>query len=255
MRQPVLFIGHGSPLNIVADNAFTRRLRSLGPELPRPSSILVVSAHWLTQGTRIVTTPWPETIHDFGGFPQELYSLQYPAPGAVEMAREIREGIPNVAPALDWGLDHGAWAVLHHLFPAHDIPVAQMSIDVRSPLSAQYEIARSLRTWRDRGVLIIGSGNITHNLRSIRWEEDAEPLDWAVEFDELIKNKILSRDDKSLVNPHGTMGSLAAQAHPSLDHYVPLLYTLGAADQDEAVEFPYEGIQNASISMRAVKIG
>ncbi|MDA8099563.1 MAG: 4,5-DOPA dioxygenase extradiol [Nitrospiraceae bacterium] len=261
-KMPVLFVGHGSPMNIVSDNRFTRSLAAWGKRLPRPRAILSISAHWLTDGTFVGCMEKPRTIHDFYGFPRELYTKDYPCSGAPDEA-EFAAGLVRKAPVgcrLDWGLDHGTWSVLLHLFPRADIPVFQLSLDYTfndwnpKPLRHHYELAKELAPLRDRGVLIIGSGNIVHNLGIIDFENvDAEPLDWALEFDEEVKTALISRNDTSLVGYEELASS--ALAVPTLDHYLPLIYSIALREQGEPLTFTHEGFQHASISMRCFQIG
>lgn len=200
-KMPVFFIGHGSPMNAIEDNPFTRSLHSLGKSvIEKPNAILVVSAHWLTQGTFVSTTNLPETIYDFGGFPPELYEVNYPAPGSPEYAKEVLKLIPGVKEDHEWGLDHGAWTVLKHLFPEAKIPVFQLSIDYYKPMEYHFDLAMQLKSLRQKGVLIIGSGNIVHNLRLFLSQNDNKPFDWALEFDAWSKEKILQHDFNSLIN-------------------------------------------------------
>ena len=253
-KMPVFFIGHGSPMNAIEDNPFTRSLQSLGKSvIEKPNAILVVSAHWLTQGTFVSTTNLPETIYDFGGFPPELYEVNYPAPGSPEYAKEVLKLIPGVKEDHEWGLDHGAWTVLKHLFPEAKIPVFQLSIDYYKPMEYHFDLAMQLKSLRQKGVLIIGSGNIVHNLRLFLSQNDNKPFDWALEFDAWSKEKILQHDFNSLIN-YETKGEAAKLAVPTVDHYVPLIYSLALADKNENIDFTYE--ENiGSISMRTFKIG
>ncbi len=256
-RMPVLFIGHGNPMNVLSDSPFTRSLAAAGRSLlERPAAVLVVSAHWLTRDTRVTVTTRPGTIHDFSGFPGELYTVDYPAPGAPEAAREASRLVRSVAVIEDteWGLDHGAWTVLKHMFPDADIPVFQMSIAVTRPPEFHYALAGELKAMREKGVLIIGSGNLVHNLYRADFSDDARPFDWAIEFDELVKSKLLSGAFADLIR-YDALGSAARLAIPTNDHYLPMLYALGLADKGEEVKFTYEEIQNASISMRCFRIG
>lgn len=254
--MPVLFIGHGSPMNIVADNAYTRSLSQAGTELPTPKAILVVSAHWLTRGTYLTATDQPRTIHDFYGFPDELYDIHYQAPGTpggAKLAGKMLERA-EAKPDRKRGLDHGAWSVLRHMYPAADIPVFQLSIDRSRPLDYMYRLAALLKDLRKKGILVIGSGNITHNLRQIAPAEDAPVMDWAEEFDAKVKNFVLRGDHQALIN-YANWGELAKMAHPSNDHYLPLIYSLGLQREDEQVQFIHEGFQHGSISMRCFRIG
>lgn len=250
-RQPVLFIGHGSPMNIVRDNAFTRSLRELGARTPHPKAALVVSAHWLTTGeTRVSTNPKPATIHDFGGFPEELYRVKYEAPGDPAAAREAAAAVQSVKVHEDheMGLDHGAWSILHHLWPGADVPVFQLSIDFDRPAAFHYDLGRELRGLRDRGVMVIGSGNLVHNLRRIEYEEDAPVYDWAREFDAWARERLLAGDHAALIAYERIRS--AREAVPLADHYLPMLYVLGLLSEGESIRFTHESFQNASISMR-----
>lgn len=256
-RMPVLFIGHGSPMNAIADNPYTRRLAELGSEIPKPKAILCVSAHWMSEGSWITGMERPRTIHDFYGFPKELFEISYPAPGSPEMAGFIRETVKDPQIQADhemWGLDHGTWSVLRHMYPDADIPVLQLSLYMEQPGEYHLKLGRELRALRDQGILIVGSGNIVHNLRQIRWEEDSKPYDWAVEFDEWSKERIINRNFETLARDYNQSpaGKLSV---PTPDHYYPLLYVLGASDERDNLRFEYEGIQNASISMRCLSFG
>lgn len=256
MKMPVLFIGHGSPMNAIADNSFTRMLNGLEDKIPTPKAILCISAHWMTEGTWVTQMSSPKTIHDFYGFPQTLFDVRYPAPGDPLMAEFIRASVPDPRINGDqemWGLDHGTWSVLKHMYPKAKIPVLQLSLDLSQPPAYHFELGQKLKTLREQGVLIVGSGNIVHNLRQIKWEEDAKSYDWALEFDEYVKKQIIERDSKSLLTAQTT--SAGRLSVPTPDHYYPLLYTLGAADQNDSMKFIFEGMQNASISMRCVAYG
>jgi 4,5-DOPA dioxygenase extradiol len=253
-RAPVLFIGHGSPMNAIADNSFTQTLSTLQRLYPNPKAILCVSAHWMTEGTWITHMPRPKTIHDFHGFPEELLAVQYPAPGSPEIADFIARTISRPKINSDdemWGLDHGAWSILRHIFPKANIPVLQLSLDMEQPAQYHFDLGQRLRSLRDQGILIVGSGNVVHNLRRISWETEAKPVDWAIEFDEWIKTKLQSRDFDSIVNgfDRSEAGKLSV---PTTEHYFPLLYTLGASDERDQLKFEFEGIQNGSISMRSL---
>jgi 4,5-DOPA dioxygenase extradiol len=258
--MPVWFVGHGSPMNALEDNPFTRSLRQMGETMlnrQKPSAILVVSAHWLTRGSFVNVIPKPETIHDFGGFPQALFDAQYPAPGAPEIARETAKLSTLLHESDDWGIDHGAWTILMHLFPKADIPVFQMSIDYYQPMQYHFDLAKEIRALRERGVLVIGSGNIVHNLRmsmSRFQNNDSSPFDWAVEFDNWVHEKIEKRDFQSLTDYEkaGTAGKLSV---PTVDHYVPLLYSLGLADDKEEVKQTYEEVSFGGMSMRTFQVG
>lgn len=251
-QMPVMFIGHGNPMNGISDNAFTRALGKMGQELPqKPLAILVISAHWLTKGTHVLTAPQPKTIHDFGGFPEALYAVQYPAPGAPELARETSRLVTSAAVTEDehWGLDHGSWTVLKHMYPLADIPVYQLSIDYYQPPEYHFRLAAELKALRSKGVLIMGSGNIVHNLRQVVFSDNAQPFDWALSFDATVKHKLEQGAFSDLVNYH-TLGREAQLSIPTNDHYLPMIYTLGLINKNEAIRFTYEEIQNGSISMR-----
>lgn len=253
-RMPALFLGHGSPENAVADNAFTESLSALGRDLPRPAAILVVSAHWLTHGTRVLCVREPRTIHDFYGFPPELYAIEYPAPGGVEYARAARETLGDAACDSAWGLDHASWAVLRHAYPHADVPVFELSLDLTAPPQAHYDLARRLAPLRDRGVLVVGSGNVVHNLRAVVWDDGAPAYDWAVEFDRWVAERLLDGDDAALVG-YESLGAVADLAVPTNEHYLPLLYAAALRDAGEPLTFTHEGIDLGSVSMRCVRIG
>lgn len=254
-RMPTLFLGHGSPMNAIVINDFTQFLQQHGEDLPRPKSILAISAHWEAPGLYVQKLEHPKTIHDFGGFPQELFEVQYPAPGSPDTADTVANLLKmhEVQTTDTWGLDHGTWSVLKHLYPGADIPVLQLSLNRNLSMRDHLRVAQDLKALRDQGVLILGSGNLVHNLRQIKWQDNAAPADWALEFDEYIKRAILERNFDSLTAQDTLKHSLWRMAHPSLEHYLPLLYVLGASDESEKLRFPYEGIQNSSISMRAVQ--
>lgn len=245
-------------MNAIQTNDFTHALDGLGKTLQRPRSIVCISAHWMTDGLWVTHMPNPRTIHDFGGFPQELFDLRYPAPGSPETAKLIGSTLKDLPVNYDdhsWGLDHGSWAVLKFLYPQANIPVVQLSVNMAVPKTQQgqyhLELGAKLRSLRDQGVLIVGSGNVVHNLRKIDWETSAKPYDWSLEFDEWVKKKIIDRDFKSLARDFESSeaGRLSV---PTSDHYLPLLVVLGAAARQDEVSFIYEGFQNASISMRSV---
>lgn len=259
-KMPALFIGHGSPMNALQDNAFTRALKATGEAIlkkQRPNAILVVSAHWLTKGSYVNNIAKPQLIYDFGGFPEELFKVQYPAVGSPQYAKEVTDLVGRVKGTDDWGLDHGAWTILKHLFPKADIPVFQLSIDYYSPMEVHYNIGRMLRKLRERGVLIVGSGNIVHNLR-VSMEKfgagDNKPYDWAIEFDAWIKQKIESRDDKALIN-YEKAGKSAKLSVPTMDHYAPMLYPMALAEDKEAITQIYEEVSYGGLSMRCFKVG
>lgn len=251
--MPVLFVGHGSPMNALEDNAYTRHLRLLGESLPSPVAVLVVSAHWMTRGTRVTSTPHPRTIHDFMGFPAELYAIRYPAPGAPELAREVA-AMAGAACDDAWGFDHAAWAVLRHMYPDADVPMIELSLDSAASPVEHFEIGRLLAVLRDEGVLVIGSGNIVHNLRAVRRDEGAEPYSWAVEFDEWCRARLLARDDEALLDPE-QLGYVSALAVPTNEHYLPLLYAAAMRRDGDEVAFTHSGIDLGSVSMRCVRFG
>ena len=258
MRMPSIFIGHGNPMNAILDNSFTQHLKQLGERIEKPKAVLAVSAHWLTPGGSFVSVnPKPATIHDFGGFPDELFAVQYPAPGAPEVARATIANVKSLQIHEDheMGLDHGAWSIMKHIFPRADVPVFQLSIDWGKPTAYHYALAQELRTLRDKGILIIGSGNVVHNLGRVNWQEgeSAKPYDWAVEFDAFVKDKVAARDDQALVD-YQQLGEVARIAHPSNDHYLPLLYTLGASAKNEEFKEIHSSIDMGSVSMRSFEL-
>ena len=258
-KMPVLFIGHGSPMNGIEDNLFSKTWVKLGTEIPKPKAVLVVSAHWLTNGTHITAMEAPKTIHDFGGFPQALFDVQYPAPGSPELALETSKLITSTSVGLDhdWGLDHGTWTVVRHMYPNADIPVLQLSIDYSKPPQYHYDLAKELAALRKKGVLIIGSGNMVHNLRMVAWDKLDEPefgYDWAQEINQVFKEKIVAGDIQSLIQ-YERLGSAAQLAIPTPDHYYPLLYTLGLQDKTDAIDFFNDKAVGGSLTMTSVKIG
>lgn len=251
--MPVYFIGHGSPMNVVQDNPFTRSLGQTGKNTPNPKAVLVISAHWLSEGSFISTTVKPETIYDFYGFPEELYAVTYPSPGAPDFALKTLKLLSSAKEDPDRGLDHGAWTVLKKMFPAADIPAFQLSIDFYKPMRHHYDLAKNLSSLRDQGVLIIGSGNIVHNLGMVDWKEGSA-FDWAAEFDTWVKDKVDKRDHESLID-YEKAGRQAKLSVPTVDHYVPLLYSLALAGEDEPIDHFYEEMTYGSLSMRCIKIG
>jgi 4,5-DOPA dioxygenase extradiol len=252
-RMPVLFIGHGSPMNAIEDNVFSRSWIEAGKTLSRPEAILCISAHWETNGTLVTSMERPKTIHDFSGFPRALYEMQYPAPGSPELAGMVKETITSTDVQLDraWGLDHGTWSVLCKMFPEVDIPVVQLSLDQSRDASFHYRLGRELASLRHRGVLIIGSGNIVHNLRMMSWQEDG--YDWAIEFDETIKRLIRSGDHDSLIH-YQNFGKTARLSIPTNEHYLPLLYILALLGEEEQVRFFADRVTLGSISMSSLWI-
>lgn len=257
-KMPVLFLGHGSPMNAIEDNDFVRTFKKLGTELQRPNAILCISAHWETKGTFVTAMQNPKTIHDFGGFPKELFDVQYPAPGSPELALETQKIIQKTEVGLDdkWGLDHGAWSVIKHLYPNADIPVIQMSIDYSQPASYHYELAKELSSLRHKGVLIIGSGNMVHNLRLVAWNKLNEQFafDWALEANEKMKTYILNGDHQKLID-FRSQGKAFDLAIPTPEHYLPLIYALALKDEKEEITLFNDQSLAGSLSMTSVKIG
>jgi 4,5-DOPA dioxygenase extradiol len=255
--MPVLFIGHGNPMNAMLDNAYTRAWNALGESLPKPVAILSVSAHWYLPGTAVTSVPTPRTIHDFGGFPRELYEIEYPAPGDSALAERVAQMLLPTPVRMDtyWGLDHGTWSVLCHVFPAADIPVIQLSIDETLPAADHYEIGRRLAPLRDEGVLILGSGNVVHNLHTYAWgKSEVEPFDWALRFERTARESLLSHGHTQLIE-YETLGRDALLSIPTPEHYLPLIYAAAATDVGDTVSFPVEGVDGGSVSMLTVKWG
>jgi 4,5-DOPA dioxygenase extradiol len=252
--MPVVFVGHGSPLNAVEDNEFSRGWTALARALPRPKAVLCISAHWETSGTYATAMAHPRTIHDFYGFPQELYRVQYFAPGAPELARSVAKLVEGttVHTTMEWGLDHGAWSVVRRMYPAADVRVVQLSLDKSKDAAWHYALGRELSPLRGKGVLILGSGNLVHNLQLVDWE--GGPLSWAVDFDALAREAIQKGDHERLVH-YDELGRTASLSIPTNEHYLPLLYALGASDPGEKVRFFNEQVVLGSISMRGVVLG
>lgn len=258
-RIPALFLGHGNPMNAIEENQFVQGFRDIAKTLPEIQAILVVSAHWLTRGTAVTAMAQPRTIHDFGGFPQALFEQQYPAPGSPELAKEIIQMISATAVHEDheWGLDHGTWTVLKHLYPAAHIPVVQFSIDVQLSLAAHFQLAKELNALRSKGVLIIGSGNIVHNLRAVdfrRINDVGFGYDWAQESRKYVNDQILSRNFSALSSLEKAPKALQ-MAVPTTDHYIPLLYTLGLAENTDEIVLFNDELLAGSLSMTSLKIG
>lgn len=252
-RMPLVFLGHGSPMNAIEDTRFSRAWSELGKTLPRPKAILVVSAHWMTRGTTLVdVSDMPRTIHDFYGFPDALFAQRYPAPGNPALAREVVSLLASHHAEEDdsWGLDHGAWTVLKYLYPGADVPVFQVSIDMTRGLDYQLEIGKTLSDLRNRGVLILGSGNVVHNLGAVRWGANSAPHDFALEFDTLFADRLTDRNFAALADRDG-LGSLLRIAHPTVDHYLPALTIAGASDGRDELTFMTDSIDLGSISMRS----
>jgi len=261
-NMPVLFVGHGSPMNIILKNSYTENLVKAAKEIPKPKAILVISAHWLTNGTFVTCVEKPKTIYDFHGFPNELYNIRYPSRGSPENAQlTIMSGKLTQIKCGNWGLDHAAWAVLKHMYPAADIPVFEMSLDY-SPyndwnpksLEFHYKLGSELAPLRKRGVLIIGSGNIVHNLGLIDFDIDAKPFKCALKFDEAVKQCLVSGNHERLIN-YLELGKDASYAVPTQDHYLPMIYAIGLQRKGEPLKFIHEGFQNGSVSMRAFQVG
>ena len=255
--MPAVFFGHGNPLNALARNDYTEGWAGVGRDMPRPRAVLCVSAHWYVPGTSVTAMPSPRTIHDFGGFPRELYEFQYPAPGDPALAARVRELLAPTPVGLNygWGLDHGTWSVLCHVFPGADVPVVQLSIDETQPAAFHYELAKRLAPLRDEGVLVLGSGNLVHNLHAYAWgRHKVEPFDWAVRFEERARALLLAGNDGPLV-AYETLGRDALLAAPTPDHYLPLVYVVALRREGEPVTFPVEGVDGGSISMLSVRIG
>ena len=257
--MPVLFVGHGSPMNGIENNDFSKTWQSLPKQLPKPSAIICISAHWLTQGTYITAMDKPKTIHDFGGFPEPLYQVQYAAPGNPELAKETAELIQKTQVGLDhdWGLDHGAWTVIRHMYPDASIPVLQFSIDYHKPASYHYELAKELAVLRSKGVLILGSGNMVHNLRMVAWDKMNTPnygYDWAIEMNQVFKQKIADADHEALLK-YESLNKAAKLAIPTPDHYWPLIYTLGLQRGKEEIQFFNDSLVAGSLTMTSVRIG
>ncbi|MEK7856459.1 MAG: 4,5-DOPA dioxygenase extradiol [Acidobacteriota bacterium] len=255
--MPAIFFGHGNPMNALADNRYTRAWQKIGESIPTPKAIVCVSAHWYIPGVAVTAMEKPRTIHDFGGFPRELFDVRYPAPGSPELASRVAELLGESAVLDDqhWGLDHGTWSVLCHAFPKADIPVVQLSINEAEPAAFHYQIAQRLGPLRDEGVLIVGSGNLVHNLHSYAWgNESREPFDWALRFEAAAREKIAAGDHSPLV-AYETLGRDAMLSAPTPDHYLPLLYILALQRKGDDVSFPVDGFDGGSISMLSVQIG
>jgi 4,5-DOPA dioxygenase extradiol len=256
-RMPVVFFGHGNPMNALARNVWTDGWASIGRALQRPSAVLCISAHWYIAATRVTAMAAPRTIHDFGGFPRDLYEVSYPAPGSRALARRVQSLLApiEVGLDLDWGLDHGTWSVLRHVFAAADVPVVQLSIDETQPAAFHYQAARRLAPLRDEGVLVVGSGNLVHNLHAYAWgRADVAPLEWAVRFEARARELMTACDHEPLVD-YESLGTDATLAAPTPDHYLPLLYVIALQREDEAVQFPVTGFDGSSVSMLTVRIG
>ena len=257
MRYPTIFFGHGNPMNAIEENAFSKGWAELGRSLPRPKAILCVSAHWYLPATLVTAVERPRTIHDFGGFPRPLYEVQYPAAGDLGLCQRVRELLAAMDVGLDqqWGLDHGTWSVLVHVFPDADVPVVQLSIDETQPARFHYDLGKKLAPLREEGILVIGSGNLVHNLHAFAWgRHPVEPFDWALRFEKSARAWMVARNDGPLIG-YEELGRDAMLSAPTPDHYLPLLYILGARHPDDDVTFPVEGIDGGSVSMLTVKFG
>ncbi len=256
-KMPVLFLGHGSPMNAIEENEFVACFRKLGEEVIKPKIILCISAHWETKGTKVTAMQNPPTIHDFGGFPPALFDVQYPAPGSPELARITKEIITKTDVELDthWGLDHGAWSVIEHMYPDADVPIIQLSLDYTKPPRYHYELAQQLETLRHKGVLIVGSGNVVHNLRKVKWDKlnDTYAWDWAEEANEKIKSFILDSNHQALID-YGKQGTSFALSIPTPEHYLPLIYVLGLKDKKESIDLFNDKTVGGSIGMLSIKV-
>lgn len=258
-KMPVLFLGHGSPMNAIEENEFVAGFRMIAETIPPPLAILCISAHWETKGTFVTAMENPPTIHDFGGFPKKLFDVQYPAPGSPELAKHIKDTVRKTATGLDmkWGLDHGAWSVIKHLYPDAGIPVVQMSLDYYQTIDYHYELAGELADLRNKGILVIGSGNIVHNLSSIAWDrlnDDEYGFDWAFEARDKMRQLILSGDHKTLTS-YLSLGSSLRMAIPTPEHFLPLLYALALQKKDEIITLFNDKVIAGSIGMTSLKIG
>jgi 4,5-DOPA dioxygenase extradiol len=257
-KIPLLFLGHGSPMNAIEENEFVQGFRNIASTIEKPRSILCVSAHWETRGTHVTAMQTPKTIHDFGGFPKELYEVQYPAPGNPELADEVKKIVQNAQVELDyqWGLDHGAWSVIKHLYPEADIPVIQMSLDYSKKPEYHYQLAKELKSLRGKGVLIIGSGNMVHNLGRVAWDKMNETYgyDWNLEAMEKMKNFIVNKDHRSLIN-YAYQGKAFELSIPTPEHYLPLLYILSISEKEEEIKIFNDKAVAGSLSMTSLKIG
>jgi 4,5-DOPA dioxygenase extradiol len=256
-KMPAIFFGHGNPLNALQENAYTQSWEMIGKSIPMPRAIVAISAHWYTRGTQVTGMSTPRTIHDFGGFPEALYEVQYPAPGDPVLARQLQTLLRPLEVGLDveWGLDHGTWSVLCHAFPLADIPVVQLSIDRTQPSAFHYRLGRELASLRHDGVLVMGSGNLVHNLHTYAWgRHPVEPFDWALRFEAHARELILAAEHGPLIH-YESLGPDARLSVPTPEHYLPLLYVLGLWAEGEAVSFPVQGIEGGSVSMLTVQIG
>lgn len=258
LKMPVLFVGHGSPMNAIEENEFTLYWKKLASEIEKPKAVLCISAHWLTRGTFVTAMNHPKTIHDFGGFPQALFDVNYPAPGNPELAEETAKLITSTSVGLDheWGLDHGTWSIVKNMYPNAEIPVLQLSIDYSQPAQYHYDLAKQLGALRKKGVLIIGSGNMVHNLGMVAWDKLNESFgfDWAIEMNTIFKKKIEENDHTALIQ-YEKLSSAAKLAVPTPDHYYPLIYTLGLKEEKDSISFFNDKPVAGSLTMTSVKFG
>ena len=257
-RMAALFVGHGNPMNALQANSYTTGWAELGATLPKPKAILSVSAHWYIEDSAVTISTAPRTIHDFGGFPSELYEIQYPAPGDPGLAARVQQLLAPIHLRRDqrWGLDHGTWSVLCHIYPQADIPVVQLSIDETQPPAFHFEIGQRLAALREEGVLILGSGNLVHNLNAYAWGRHVqEPYDWAIAFEKRVRELLLAEEYKPIIAYETQLGSEADLAVPTPDHYLPLLYIAGLRTPSDALTFPVEGVDGGSVSMLTVRVG
>lgn len=256
--MPAIFFGHGNPMNAIEKNSFAGAWQDIGNSLPKPKAILAVSAHWYVPATMVTAMSHPRTIHDFGGFPRALYEVTYPAPGNPELAHRVKQLLRPIDVVLDdrdWGLDHGTWSVLCHVFPDADIPVVQLSINEQEPAAFHYEVGKRLAPLREEGVLIAGSGNLVHNLHAFAWgRHQQEPYEWAVRFETVAKELLRNRNHQPLID-YESLGSDALLSAPTPDHYLPLLYVIATQSSAEQVSFPVQGVDGGSVSMLTVQIG
>jgi 4,5-DOPA dioxygenase extradiol len=256
---PTLFVGHGSPMNAIEQNEFSEKWKKIVSDFEKPKAIICISAHWLTRGTFVTAMEMPKTIHDFGGFPKALFDVEYPAPGSLDVAHWTKESIKsaNVLEDHEWGLDHGTWSVLRNMYPEATIPVIQLSIDYTKPLSYHFQLAQELKALRKKGVLIIGSGNMVHNLGMVAWDKINSPgfgFDWTLEIDTVFKQKIESRDYQSLIN-WSSLHNQISLAIPTLDHYIPLIYSVGLSDKQDEISFFNDKAIAGSLTMTSVQFG
>jgi 4,5-DOPA dioxygenase extradiol len=256
--MPAFFFGHGNPMNAITENPYATKWNGIGRSIPKPKAVLAISAHWYIDYIAVTANAQPRTIHDFGGFPRELYEVQYPAPGDLDLAKRVQQLLEPVTPvALDesWGYDHGTWSVLRHVFPNADVPVVQLSLDETKPPQYHYELGKRLAPLREEGVMIAGSGNIVHNLHAFAWgRHQPEPFDWAARFDNRVRELLVAHDDAPLVD-YESLGRDAMLSAPTPDHYLPLVYLLGVRRPGDTIAFPIDGIDGGSISMLSVQVG